>query len=577
MPGAADFVQRAVHALEAGGLAVWIRRGLVVVVIFALAFYYMWHFRGLATSQAMDQAQIGRAIASGKGFTTNFARPLAMGQLKANGKNVANGIWVDTYNAPLPPLVNAIALLTVKNKWKMGPTDLIYAGDKAIAVFSIIFFLLSVVMLFFIARTLFDQRLAVFSCALALLSDIFWQYSLSGLPQMLLLFLFNVMLYFLIRAVQAKYADAPVTKWLIAVGLSFGLLALTHALTIWIFLGLVIFAVFFFAPRGLAAAILIGAFAIIYLPWMIRTYAVSGSVAGVAYYSVFDGIGKSEAAWMRQLDFKHDYIGIGSFRTKISGNLITEFQRIFQYLGSNVVAAAFFVALLHPFKRPETSGIRWMIVAMWGGATFGMALYGVNDEQGFSANQLHLLFIPIMICYGFAFLLVQWNRLEVKFVLGRAAFITGLFLLSVYPMIYTMVLAGRKPTIMWPPYLPPYIAVLRSWMQPNEITASDMPWAIAWYADRRSVWLPDTVKNFSDLADYKRLGGPISALYLTPISGSGNKWGDIVRGDYKDWGGIIQRTASLDKFPLKYPTLALGMNEECVFISDTDRTKIKAQ
>jgi 4-amino-4-deoxy-L-arabinose transferase-like glycosyltransferase len=577
MPGAADFVQRAVHALEAGGLAVWIRRGLLVVVIFALAFYYMWHFRGLATSQAMDQAQIGRAIASGKGFTTNFARPLAVGQLQANGKKVANGVWVDTYNAPLPPLVNAIALLTVKNKWKMGPTDLVYAGDKAIAVFSIIFFLLSVAVLFFVARQLFDQRLALFACALVLLCDTIWQYSLSGLPQMLLLFLFNVMLYFLVRAVQAKYAGTPVTKWLIAVGLSFGLLALTHALTIWIFLAVLIFSIFFFAPRGLGAAILLGAFAVIYLPWVIRTYAVSGSFGGVAYYSVFDSIGKSEAAWMRQLEFKSENIGIGSFRTKISGNLITQFQRIFQYLGWNVVAAAFFVALLHPFKRPEISGIRWLVVAMWGGATFGMALYGLNDEQGFSANQLHLLFIPIMICYGFAFLLAQWNRLEVQFPLGRAAFITGLFAICAYPMVYTMILASRKPTIMWPPYLPPYIAVLRSWMQPNEITASDMPWAIAWYADRRSVWLPDTVKNFSDLADYKKLGGPIAGMYLTPISGSGNKWGDIVRGEYKDWGGIIQRTASLDKFPLKYPTLALGMNEECVFISDTDRTKIKAQ
>src|SRR3954452_13302455 len=117
MPGAADFVQRAVHALEAGGLAVWIRRGLVIVVIFFLAGYYLWHFRGLATSQAMDQAQIGRAIASGKGWSTNFARPLAFGQLRANGKDAATAVWTDTYNAPLPPLVNAIALLAVKAKW----------------------------------------------------------------------------------------------------------------------------------------------------------------------------------------------------------------------------------------------------------------------------------------------------------------------------------------------------------------------------------------------------------------------------------------------------------------------------
>ena len=66
MPGSADFIQRAVHALEAGGLAVWIRRGLVVVVVLGLAVYYfIGQFRGLATSQAMDQAQIGRAIASG--------------------------------------------------------------------------------------------------------------------------------------------------------------------------------------------------------------------------------------------------------------------------------------------------------------------------------------------------------------------------------------------------------------------------------------------------------------------------------------------------------------------------------
>src|SRR5437763_646397 len=174
MPGAADFIQRAVHAMEAGGLAIWVRRGLILVVIFALAFYYLWHFRGLATSQAMDQAQIARHIASGQGWSTNFARPLAIWQLQAHGKNVTKQIWVDTYNAPLPPFVNAIGLLLVKSRWKMAPSDLIYSGDKAIAVTAIILFLASVVVLFFIARRLFDQRLAILACALVLLSDTIW-------------------------------------------------------------------------------------------------------------------------------------------------------------------------------------------------------------------------------------------------------------------------------------------------------------------------------------------------------------------------------------------------------------------
>lgn len=578
MPGSADFIQRAVHAMEAGGLAIWIRRGLVVVVIFALAFYYMWwQFRGLATSQAMDQAQIGRAIASGEGWTTKFVRPLAITHLKTHGKDPKTNIWYDSYNAPLPPFIDAFALLPVKSHWKMSPSDLIYAGDKAIALTSILFFLLSVVVLFFLARRLFDQRLAILVCALVLLCDTIWQYSISGLPQMLLLFLFNSTLYVLVRAVQAKYEGAPTWPWLAATGAGFGLLALTHALTIWIFVAALIFSILFFAPRGRTAGVMLAAFAVLYFPWLIRNHAVSGTFGGMAAYSVYDGLGSSEAAWMRQTDFDTQNIKIGAYRTKIAGNIISQSGRLFQFFGWNIVAIAFFFGLLHAFKRPDTSAVRWLVLAMWAGAVLGMALYGVNEEQGFAANQLHLLFIPIMACYGLAFLLVQWSRLEIKMPFGRLAFISLLFVLCGFPMFYTMLLAGRRPQIVWPPYVPPYISILRSWMKPNEITASDMPWAIAWYADRKSIWLPDTVKKFSELSDYQVLGGPIAGLYLTPISGFDNKWRDIVKGDYKDWGGIIQRSANLDKFSLRYPTLALGVEGECVFISDTDRTKIKPQ
>src|SRR5207237_4059994 len=136
MPGSEEFIQAAVHALEAGGLVVWVRRVLVVVAIIFLAGYYLWNFRGFSTSQAMDQAQIGRAIASGEGWSTKMVRPLAIGQLQAHGKDVAKNIWSDTYNAPLPPFVDAIALLPVKAFWQMNPRTLIYDGDKAIATMS---------------------------------------------------------------------------------------------------------------------------------------------------------------------------------------------------------------------------------------------------------------------------------------------------------------------------------------------------------------------------------------------------------------------------------------------------------
>jgi 4-amino-4-deoxy-L-arabinose transferase-like glycosyltransferase len=595
MPGSADFIQRAVHAMEAGGLAVWIRRGLVVVVIAAIGvFYFINQFRGLATAQAMDQAQIGRAIANGQGWSTKFARPVSIVQLQGHGKNVATYIWIDSYNAPLPALVNAIALIPVKSHLYMTSSEVVYIGDKAIVLMAIILFLLSLAVLFFLVRRVFDQRVAILTCALIVLCDAIWQYSLSGLPQMLLLLLFNVMLYFLVRAVEAKYAGKPVTLWLIAVGVSFGLLALTHALTIWIFVALLIYSIFFFKPRFSSAGILLGAFALVYFPWLIRTYAVSGNPAGVATYSAFDGILRSETVWMRQLFFSREHITLGQFRAKISGNLLNEFSKIYEYLGWNIVAVSFFFGLLHPFKRAETSAIRWLVLAMWGGAVIGMAVYGMSEEQGVSANQLHLLFIPIMAAFGFAYLLVQWNRLEIKIPFSRAAFIGLLYLLCFYPMLNTMLLSNRKPQVMYPPYIPPYISILRTWMKPNEIIASDMPWAVAWYADRRSVWLPYTISEFTDLSDYKTLGAPITGLYLTPISGSNNKYSDILRGEYRDWADIIQLPHdvaienryrgegfhiphALEKFPLKYATLSLGTNQESLFISDTDRTKIQIQ
>jgi hypothetical protein len=212
---------------------------------------------------------------------------------------------------------------------------------------------------------------------------------------------------------------------------------------------------------------------------------------------------------------------------------------------------------------------------MWLGGSFGMATFGLKEEQGFAANQLHLLFVPIMTAFGLAWFLVQWNRLGFQLHLARAAFLALLFFLCGFPMLYSlydMVLGSRTYAVQWPPYVPPYIALLNTWMAPEEITASDMPWAIAWYADRRSVLLPDSVKTMMDLSDNRVLGGPIAAVYLTPISGSENKLGDITQGEYREWAAVIQQNADLSKFPFKWGTLALGINKQCAFLSDRDRS-----
>jgi hypothetical protein len=130
--------------------------------------------------------------------------------------------------------------------------------------------------------------------------------------------------------------------------------------------------------------------------------------------------------------------------------------------------------------------------------------------------------------------------------------------------------------VQWPPYVPPYIAILGEWTNPDEIITSDMPWAVAWYADRKSIWIPNTIDDFMDMSDYNRLNGPIVGLYLTPITGDSRFFSDIVKGEYKEWSPFILRNLNAKGFPLQAVT-ALPIDNECIFYSDRNRWSIKAE
>jgi hypothetical protein len=96
-----------------------------------------------------------------------------------------------------------------------------------------------------------------------------------------------------------------------------------------------------------------------------------------------------------------------------------------------------------------------------------------------------------------------------------------------------------------------------------------MPWAVAWYADRKCVLLPETMHAFNELSDYGTLGSPVVGLYLTPISGN-QDFLSLIKGKYKEWGPVIMRTVNLNDFLLKSFT-PLPIDGECILYADRDR------
>lgn len=559
------FVQSAVHELEAGIIAVWVRRGVLTgmsVGIYLLLL--LGRFHGLTAPKGMEQAQISRELARGNGFATKMIRPLSIALLRQHGRSVETGTLIDTYHAPLNPLLNSVFLNLTRASWAMTTDQLVYPSDRVIAALSMLLLLLAAAVNYRTAKRLFDRRLAILGAGLLLLCGAFWQFAQTGLPQMLMLLLFSGASYTLVRALEAQAGGHPVWIWIGGAGVLFGLLALTHALTIWIFVGALIFVAFIFRPRGLAAGFMLGLFVLIYCPWLVRTYHVSGTPFGVAMQSVLYQIGGTESQVMRAISNVAHFSIVG-LRSKILTQSLDQFGRLFSLLGYSVAAPVFFISLMHLFRKPETGAFRWCILLMWLFALLGMSVFGLEDKD-MSANDLHVLFIPLMTFYGLAFLLVMWSRLEIAARALHIGFLVLIFAVSSIPLVMQVVGMNSR-RVEWPPYLPPYIALVGSWFRPDEVIVSDMPWAVAWYGDRRSLWLPNEAKDLVNLHDYNGLGAPINGMYLTPISGNQPFISTLVKGEYKDWANLIMRAPLAADFPLQR-SVALPMENECILYSD---------
>ena len=585
-------VQAFIHALEEGG---WVSRIRLILLTALIAAFYaiviLSQFKGLSDDKGMDQAQIGRQLASGHGFTTKFLRPLAYNQFTTHLGAFPSGDIPDTYNAPLNPYIDSLLLRFTKKTWDMTSKDVCYTSDRVIAGASLLFFIFSVGINFTIAKRLFDRRLALLGMGLILVCDAFWNFALTGLPQNLMVLIFSLVNYCLLRAIENRAAEKNPLLWLGLSGAGFGLLMLAHGLAVWLLLGAVTYIAFAFWPReGVwwLRALLHPAWVPLLIalameaPWLLRLYHLTGNPFGVALYSGYGQLIGSESQVMRSLHLDTTGVTFAWFRSKVQTLIILQLSNIYSYLGRSPIAPIFFISLLHTFKRRETASFRWCLFIMWLFALLGMALFGLTEDGPIHANDLHILFIPLFIFYGMAFVLVLWSRLaterpEVGVTLVRLTFLGAVYLLSLFPLLHTLLTTSGR--VQWPPYVPPYIAIMGGkdgWTEPNEIIASDMPWAVAWYANRESIWIPDTVANFIELNDYNRLHAPIVALYLTPVSCDLSLYSEITKGEYKEWAPFILRNIRVTQ-GLFHAQTALPFDNECIFYSDRDRWSTKAE
>ncbi len=327
------------------------------------------------------------------------------------------------------------------------------------------------------------------------------------------------------------------------------------------------FCLAYFRPRPLGA-LLPGLICLaLFSVWIVRDLQVSKTPFGISPFALLDHVVHSEAGWMRLNDPDLAEITPPEFQGRMIINFKEQLGSLYLLLGGIAVTPFFLASLFHPFRQQETNAFKWLIFLMLLGAFAGSVFVGTN-AQALNPNQTLILLGPSVAIYGYAMVIVFFYRLKLELSVYRYAIYAAFFLITGLPTLLGFFFGG--PRIQFPPYAPGAIQMIGALTKPSEIVASDMPWAMAWYADRKSLWLPSYRKDFYEYHDNESLGAPVVGLYLTPVSRDTNLLSDIVFGEYRDWASIILGLPQgLSDFPLK-STLGL-MNNRCLLLMDRNR------
>jgi hypothetical protein len=585
-------LQDLIHHLEVGAGMRYLNRSArfalcVMGVLILLAAYDLRAFRNMSSQEAMDAAQLAHNLAQGKGYSTLFVRPLSiylvqswqeqnnqdaplpqhgdLARLKSSHPDLANPPVYPMLLAGLMKVLpfNYAIPKTPKRFWSYDGRFYRYQPDFLIALCNQILLIVLVVCVYFLARRLFDAEVAWVSAVLLLGTELLWRFSVSGQSTILLVLIFTGLVWCLVLLEE----ETREPKWKSGIflfaalsGAFVGLGGLTRYSFCWLILPVLLFVLTYTGPRrGLLAATVLSAFAIVLTPWIIRNYSLSGMPFGTATFAIIENSSISpedrlqrslNPTVLRSINNSFPFLTAAAhvFWQKLVANSRSIVQTDLPKLGGTWVSGFFLVGLLVRFRNPGLGRLRSFLLLSLLVLVATQALGKTklsDDSPEVNSENLLVLLGPMVIVYGASLFFVVLDQVELPFFQLRPAAI-GLFgLVACLPLILT-ILPPKSVPIAYPPYYPPSIQTAVGWTKEDELIMSDVPWAVAWYGQSQCLSLTLTARSdFFAVNDYLK---PISALYLTPQTV--DRWTQS-----GDWGNLFLQTVRVlpgdnSKYPL---------------------------
>ncbi len=527
-------LQEWIHHWEVGAGARVLRVTAAVLGFIAIAgLYDLLAFQSLSSEEAMETAQLARNISRGEGFTTQCIRPLSIYLLK--GKMAQKGL-PDVTNPPVYPVLLAgmMAALpmhfTATQYWSYQP-------ERWIAVFNQALFLVAIVLLFRIARKLFDDRVAWLSALLFAGTSLFWKFSASGLSTLWVIVVFLAIAWCLARIAGGTAAEPPPVGWSALAGALVGIGGLSRYAFAWMIVPVILFlALGDRRVRGKHCAAAALCFLVVFGPWLARNIALTATPFGTASYAVIQGTppltGESlerslnPKAALRRLELTDLF-------DKFLANGVDLWRNDLPRFGGNWISAFFLVGLLMPFHSPARGRIRRFLVGSIILLFIVEALGQTHlsqDSPEINSENLLILLAPMTFVYGAALFYTLLDQLDLLPINARGAG-AGVFLVVMSAPLALSLLIGTPPPVNTP-YSPLHIQSVGRLLGAGEWMMSDIPAGVAWYGNRDCSWLSlDDGREFFKINELR----PVRALFLTQRT-TDDRFLSQMSADSRSWG-----------------------------------------
>ena len=454
---------------------------IVPLVVVPIAFYAR-AFHGLFHGEAIAAAQAAREIAHGHGFATLWAYPI---EVALRGGHFPRP---DFFQAPFYPLVLAIFF------GAFSP------GDNVAAAVSLLFLVATGFVIFRLADRAFGRTAAVLGVVFYVLGLQTLLLGVSGGRATLAMFLVTL-------AALLLCAPDCTARRAGAAGAVLSLAYLTDTSNLVLVIPFGLFALYLGGPgRRRRLALFAVAFVMVAAAWWVRNAAAAGD----PFYSL-------RHYWAMMFVPTHPgqtlyrstdtgALNVWAFLIhnprevvrKIVMGLLGLYTNVPRSYGLYIVA--FFIAgALQPLQEPHTRLLR---KCLYLALALQVLLAAAQNANADFASSL----LPLVMVFAAGFFVYLLQRLGARAARGWA--VAAFLALAAYPLLVALAAPGTA--------IPPNVSTqnleyLQHALPAGTVVASDVPWAVAWYAKRPAVMLPLERRDF-EAADK---GAQIGAIYLS--------------------------------------------------------------